>query len=214
MTYARIPGDVRAILRGIGVDPDSITVLPDTPRDAPDLRVPRARLEELGWPARALDEASRADVDRAAISALRDRGPDAEGIVVLSGVPGNGKTVAAAWQAAERERGTVFVRASVFARTSRYGGGYDGGDARRGWLDAARLCLDDLGSEYVDAKGSFSVDLDELIDTFYADRRRLTITTNCTAAAFRERYGARVVDRLAECGEWIRVDDPSFRNPR
>lgn len=198
-------------LKAIGIDPASFNLTDEElaagPRHAPLAPAPVARdtLEALGWPRRALDGVGSADTNRHAISALRARG-DSEGIVVLSGPPGCGKTVAAAWQALERTRSTAFVRASEFARTSRYKA-----DLREQWFAARCLCLDDLGAEYVDEKGSLLVDLDELIDVFYADRRRLTITTNCTAKAFGERYGARITDRLAECAVWIRVRDASMR---
>ena len=63
--------------------------------------------------------------------------------------------------------------------------------------------LDDLGAEYVDAKGSFLVDLDELIDTYYGDERPLVITTNLTKDDFKARYGARIERRVRECGKWL-----------
>ena len=74
------------------------------------------------------------------------------------------------------------------------------------------LVLDDLGSEYMDAKGSLLTDLDELVDVFYGSlRRRLIITTNLTAAGFKTKYGDRIVSRMRDAGVWIELDAPSLR---
>ena len=101
------------------------------------------------------------------------------------------------------------LRAAKFAANSRYDA-----DAREAWMLAPALVLDDLGAEYLDAKGSFLVDLDELIDTFYGDGRPLVITTNTDAAAFKARYGERIVDRLRECGVWLSIADGSMRGAK
>jgi DNA replication protein DnaC len=127
-------------------------------------------------------------------------------IIVVSGAPGCGKTVGAAWWALRRKTSTKFVRASTFAAASRYDR-----QERTVWLKASALVLDDAGAEYSDAKGSLMVDLDELLDTFYGDRRPLLITTNCSVADFKTRYGERITDRLRECGRWISVDGGSLR---
>ena len=68
-----------------------------------------------------------------------------------------------------------------------------------------------VGAEYLDAKGSFLVDIDELIDTFYAQRKPLIITTNCTQRQFAERYGERITDRMTECAQWASVVGKSLR---
>ena len=96
----------------------------------------------------------------------------------------------------------------TFARQSRY-------DSRRDDLLAApALILDDLGSEFLDDKGSFLVDLDELVDTYYRAMRPLVITANCTAELFRARYGTRIFDRLLESGEFYLVSGLSLRGRR
>jgi DNA replication protein DnaC len=196
-------------LASIGMDPQDFLRNAETfnlretvqPPCMPDIR---PRLEELGWPKRALNEAERANPDRESIRALDHHG-DHPGIIVLSGERGSGKTVAAAWWALRRTRGTAFVRAAEFARTSRYD------DARKRWTDHHALVLDDLGAEYADAKESFVSDLDELIDIFYSDLRRLIVTTNMDGASFGARYGERIIDRLAECGRWFQLGDTSMR---
>lgn len=166
--------------------------------------VSRALLEELGWPRRALDHAETS-YESHAIEIVRSHG-DREGILVLSGEKGSGKTVAAAAWAMARNTGTSFVTAMKYARTSRFS------EVRDRIIGGCRaLVLDDLGAEYADDKGSFVADLDELVNAFYSDRRRLIITTNCDSVQFAERYGERISDRLAECGEWHQVLDSSMR---
>ena len=108
---------------------------------------------------------------------------------------------AACWRVAT----PACVTAMTFARHSRYDHNRDD------LLAAPSLILDDLGCEYLDAAGSFLVDLDELLDAYYRAKRPLVITTNCTAEVFRSRYGARIVDRLLESGEFYSVGGPSLR---
>jgi len=127
--------------------------------------------------------------------------------VLLPGAPpGCGKTPAAAYRQLNA-KGIVpaFVRAPTLARASRFG------KERDAWVDASALVLDDLGSEFSDAKGSFQTDLDELVDAFYGDRRSLIITTNVTHADFKKRYGERITDRLRECGRWFEIRGASLR---
>lgn len=163
-------------------------------------------LSNKGFPDRAIQAAKKADETTAAVKRVAGWDPDAESILVLSGAPGCGKTVAATWWGSRRRRPPRFVRATTFAASSRYDR-----DTRDAWFSARALVLDDLGTEYLDAKGSFLVDLDELLDVFYGDRKPLLITTNCTKDAFKERYGARVVDRLRESGSWFSISDGSRR---
>lgn len=192
----------------------------------------RRQLEDLGWDRRPLDLATSAGYDEgrapAYLAGLRelDREP---GIVVLAGAPGSGKTAAAARWAAARERPTRFLRAAEFFRSSRYdAAAIEAGLLTRDQiLRAGALVLDDLGAEYADAAGNYRVDLDELFDRFYAGRRTLVITTNIRwasdrqrdaagkehagAETFEGRYGARVADRLRECGRWIASASSSMR---
>ncbi len=97
----------------------------------------------------------------------------------------------------------------MFAAGSRYAI-----EHRELWQDANALVLDDLGAEYLDAKGSFLVDLEALVDEYYGSQRPLVITTNLTAAGFKARYGARVVDRFREVGTWFSMDGASLRGKR
>jgi DNA replication protein DnaC len=176
----------------------------------------RERIESLraaGHSERALLTIQRPDLDLTSPALAHMRtwdptGPTEKNILVLSGPVGTGKSVAVTWWAAQQGRTPVCVTAMTFARQSRY-------DSRRDdLLTAPALILDDLGSEFVDDKGSFLVDLDELIDTYYRALRPLVITTNCTVDVFRARYGTRVFDRLLESGEFYAVGGPSLRGRR
>lgn len=137
----------------------------------------------------------------------------ARNIAVLAGRPGVGKTFAAAWwrwQSAKRAGFRVMAQwltAAAFARMSRYG-------AERTELLSNALVLDDLGTEYVDAKGSLRTDIDELVNEFYSTRRALVITTNLDAKELEQRYGERVLDRLHEAAVWIAVKGESRRRSR
>lgn len=164
-------------------------------------------LVERGFPRRAAEQAAIADETRSAICRL-SRWLDApDGVLVIGGTKGCGKTVAGAWWALRIARPARFVRAASFAASSRYDR-----DERALLLKAPALVLDDLGAEYLDASGSFLVDLDELIDVFYGDRKPLLITTNCTRDEFKARYGERVADRMRECGSYFAIADGSLRS--
>ena len=165
-----------------------------------------SRLEKAGFPLRALRAAEKADEKRSAIARIRDWRPEDKSTLVLSGPAGCGKTVAAAWWAIRQSASPSFVRATTFAASSRYDR-----ETRDAWFEAPALVLDDLGTEYLDAKGSFLVDLDELLDVFYGGAKPLLITTNADADAFKARYGERVTDRVRECGQWFAMRDPSMR---
>lgn len=166
----------------------------------------RTALAEAGFPRRAIDCAVAADEGVPAIRRVRNWDARTESTLVLSGPKGCGKTVAAAWWAMQQRPVPVFVRATTFAASSRYER-----DERDRWLRAPSLVLDDLGTEYLDAKGSFLVDLDELLDVFYGDYKPLLITTNCTMKVFQERVGARITDRLRECGLFYSLTGESLR---
>jgi len=186
------------------VERGAITIVDNEPTAPPADTTPRALLEARGWPTRSLDFAEKAH-DTHAIRVMREHG-EREGVIVLSGEKGSGKTVGAAWWAMHRARPTRFMRASALARLSRYAS-----EREELYTNCRALVLDDVGAEYADEKGSFVSDLDELVDVFYADRRKLVITTNCTGKQFLERYGERIADRLAECGKWVFITDTSMR---
>jgi hypothetical protein len=198
-----IDADIRRALSQIGIEMELTGPAREMPE--PEWRPRRNDLVALGWPARALDIAERPNDSNAmrAVGAWRRD----ESALVLAGGKGTGKTVAATWVALNDERLWRFARAATIVRVGRFG------DAFSQLIAAPALCIDDLGAEYIDVKGSFLSDLDELVDTFYSNRRPLIVTTNLDAKAFKDRYGARVVDRLTECAQWVGIDGRSMRRP-
>lgn len=174
--------------------------------------------EETGVPLRIREIVTKPALDvTEAREALADIG---HGIVVLSGVPGSGKTVAAAawirdviW-APDRVtayqgyqgRPPLFVTSHRLARWDRYDN-----DEMRKLLRADRLVIDDLGGEYADQKGNFAALIDEIVLERHGQRRPLVMTTNLDAALFKERYEERVADRIRESGRFVSLAAGSMR---
>ena len=178
--------------------------------DARRIEERQKALLEAGFPRRAVDHAIVAiESTSAPIARVASWDPGKISTLVLSGSKGCGKTVAATWWAMRRPRVPRFVRAATFAASSRYER-----EDRNKLLEAPALVLDDLGTEYLDAKGSFLVDLDELMDVFYGDYKPLLITTNCSLDEFRQRVGDRFADRMRECASFWTTSAPSFRGQR
>lgn len=132
-------------------------------------------------------------------------------IAVLAGPPGTGKTVAAVCLAMHRlaTEDPFWISAGDLARRMTLWRTAKHAADRDRMLEHGVLFIDDLGVEVPDRK--FAADLDELVDHFYQGYQQLVITTNCAAKEFRERYGRRVIDRLAERGAWITAHGPSMR---
>lgn len=167
-----------------------------------------------GFPLRSVEHAIADDGNSATIAFLRTWDRADRCVVALAGANGVGKTVAATWWAMRAPIAPLFVRATTFARSSRYRAGdpADGGDPGKcRWIDAPALVFDDVADEDMGRGGALLTDLDELVDTYYGGKKALIITTNLPAAAFAERYGARIADRLRECGAFFEDDSPSRR---
>lgn len=162
-----------------------------------------------GFPRRAMDLAIEPR-DTQPVVAMRTWAIQRRNVLVLGGPVGIGKTVAASSYALRADFLTWnFVRAQTFAATSRYD------REEMGRLTQGALVLDDLGSEFSDKMKSFMVDLEELVDTFYASKRPLIITTNIAAEDMPKRYKSeRLITRLRESARWIELGDaPSLRPP-
>ena len=138
-----------------------------------------------------------------------------EGTLVLSGGKGAGKTVAAnkwLWDLIfdplnwENHVGRarfalhepLLVTAAHMGRWKRY----DDNEMDR-LLKASRLVIDDIGTEFMDTKGSYMVLLDEVIDVRYAQMLPTVITTNVGMVEFFERVGERVARRIREDGFFV-----------
>lgn len=131
-------------------------------------------------------------------------------MLLLIGGTGTGKTTAGAWIA--REAGGSrpgLVRSTALERAGRYD------HAHADWLTARTLLvLDDLGVEYIDAKGAFLSLLDELIDKAYGHRRRLVITTNADEQTIADRVQERIWSRISEAATIVRCGDVDLRRAR
>lgn len=166
----------------------------------------KAWFTDRDWPVRAIEAAIEADTTKAAVMRIAAWDPEVENVLVLSGPAGCGKTVAAAWWGWTSKYSPRFLRSTSFAAASRYDS-----EKRDQWLGARALVLDDLGAEYADSKGNYLVDLDELVDVFYGDKKPLLITTNASAEEFKSRYGQRIADRVRECGTFASIAGGSLR---
>lgn len=149
-------------------------------------------------------------------------------LTVLSGGTGTGKTTAAGWWlhgwildpknwgevndwgSPPKMRGSViFVTAAKLARWARYND-----SEMEAILRTSRLVIDDLGAEFLDAKGAYASLLDEVINERYANRRPTVLTTNLNAPDFKARYGERIEDRIRESGRWMALGNESMRSRR
>jgi len=137
----------------------------------------------------------------------------ATGTVVLYGDCGCGKTLAAVeWLREEVMRtsnnapSARFISAPALARLDRYDD-----KVINPLLRVRRLVIDDLGTEYNDAKGAFTSLFDEVINARHAARLPTVITTNLGYEAFSERYGERVIDRITESGAFTACGSQSLR---
>lgn len=135
--------------------------------------------------------------------------------LVLSSQQGAGKSMAAAWWLSEIAKTVEVSRmkrwwsSSEIARASTY----DQDFVRM--FSAEATVVDDLGAEYLDKNGNFLTKFDEIIDCRYANFRKTIITTNLNAAAFKDRYGKRVADRIRDGfhggGAFVEFSDESLR---
>ncbi len=175
----------------------------------------RAAMTERGLSLRHLDDIAHGVTrETLAVKAMRDNAN--RGVCVLAGNVGCGKTYAAhLWllQAEERRphewqpHQACMVTSTWFARQSRYDDDGKSADIPT----VKRLVIDDMGIEYADTRGSFLVDLDELLDLRWRARLQTVITTNFSSEAFKERYGQRIADRIRHEGAFVVVTQPSLR---
>ena len=184
-------------------------------------------MQNIGLPPRALDIVLVGLTETPAVAAVKG----CTDIVVLLSPPGTGKTVAGCERVREyiatprnwtprtdyddEHRRTVphfvgklptWTTAAALARLDHFADA-----ALRPVMDVPLLVVDDLGAEYLDAKGFFGSLFDELVDCRYTSKLPTIITSNLDAAGFAARYGARVVDRIREAGRFIACGNTSLR---
>lgn len=175
-------------------------------------RPARDRLRKRGIPEKNLDMVL--DVARlqetAALRHVVAFAGTSKTILVLSGPPGVGKTMAMSWAlSTDLPRSQRMVTAAQLSRLDRYDQ-----NVMSGILSCAALGIDDLGSQYVDKSGFFMALLDEVINERYASRRRTVITTNLNLDKFTDHYGSRVIDRIREVGTFAHLPGASMRGSK
>lgn len=128
-------------------------------------------------------------------------------IVILSGETGTGKTMASSMVSVLK--GARMVTARQVIEMNRFNGDFDA------LCEVPALVVDDLGTEYIDAKGEAESRWDGLFNRRYRmarmNRAPTVVTCNMKAPDFKTRYGARVADRIVEVGRWINVGGNSMR---
>jgi DNA replication protein DnaC len=176
------------------------------------LRAKILRSDEYRVPAMCLDAALAPAIETPAMRIARAFVASPKRILVLGGGVGAGKSTAATWVALEVGGSAPgFLRATELESRGRYDKHAKPGQDLRGWLASrSMLILDDLGAEVLDGNNVFRSLLDGVLDSFYADRKRVVITTNLAAQRqeeggepqLTERYGDRIVSRLMEVCLW------------
>lgn len=160
--------------------------------------------------AKAMKPCRAVDLVRAFMTAP----PGEWGFLVLSGPKDCGKTQAAVWALSQVSNGR-FIRSDELSRIDSYAR-----EEHAMLHDPALLVIDDLGTEFMDKKGFLLRLIDSLIDGRYSFEKRTIITTNLRAddhkgkVGFKTRYGARIQDRMKECGVFEELKTMNFRKPR
>jgi len=173
----------------------AVTVPGPTPEqeEAERRRELAERLVRMGVPRRAAEIVASPDLRRTASVVVAERLARGEGcICVLAGGNGRGKTVAggvAVW----RRPGLVRA-ATALARP--FPGPSVGEDPLQPWIRTKMLVIDDLGMEH--SPGGYAAsELLRIVNEREGALRPTLITTNLTAQQARERYGDRLMSRLA-----------------
>jgi len=122
-------------------------------------------------------------------------------VVILSGIAGAGRSVAAAAMVAKVGELGRFIRAFdlVALRADQYGDRL----AIREIEGAKVLAIDDLGLETVDQR--YLALLEQVIRRRFDDGKRTVITTGLPKPKFVERYGRRLVEQISPDGQFEEI---------
>lgn len=129
------------------------------------------------------------------------------GLLVLSGGIGTRKTGSACWLLGQCEGG-LYVKANQLLSIALS----DNAQFLK-LSHAPAIVLDDLGTEVHDNvnKGYFAQTITSLVDDWSYSKGRAVMTCNLDPAAFKQRYGERVADRIRERGRFVRIAGESVR---
>ena len=132
--------------------------------------------------------------------------------IVLTGIPGTGKTTAAIealaagrplrWRNGAGETCTTIEVAGAYVEASVYCRCKPWGSRRSAYDNASMLVLDDLGLE----REGDSKKIEELLYLRHVNERVTIVTTNLDGAEFARRYSDRIASRLRERGRWIKCE--------
>lgn len=159
-----------------------------------------AKLESLGVPRKLhAGIAGKRDVTKA-LDGMRSFSKSDKSIVVLTGDPGCGKTLAAStWllYAKRNSRYRAFPRRLITARAFCRISGFDS-DGFDAIAKAECLVLDDLGREHSDKRSYFAGVLSDLLSERHGSMLPTVITTNDPMSLIEKNYGPALASRLNE----------------
>lgn len=135
---------------------------------------------------------------------------DTEFLLLLGGL-GTFKTGSAVYAMTEIDD-AVFASAEELPLL----GGFDDEQQKRfkRLKECELLILDDLATEYQDAKGWSLAAFNSLMNARYSQDRKTIITANLTSARLKEIYGERAAERIRESGRIVSIEGASKRKPR
>jgi len=170
------------------------------------LRTSASRLERSGVGERSLDAAASAYETEALGVVRRWRADASLTWLVMCGVKGTGKSVAATWLVREvinSGDSAAFRRTSELAKLSQF----EAGAAELEHLKHVHLLvLDDLGAELLTDYAR--AQLFEVLDHRHENYGRTILTSNLAwqgAGGMAERLGERLVDRMAQAGRVVQL---------
>jgi DNA replication protein DnaC len=157
------------------------------------------------------ERTSRAAMGATETDAVKSAFGAGEGLIVLAGHAGVGKSVAACLWLVESAKGKPECMRWIQSGDLARGFAYDA-DAFDSIANVWALVIDDFGVEYLDEKGRFKTTLEEVLSRRFARMRRTVLTTNIVdPAAFSDRYGERIASRIHEDGAFIVCGGPDLR---
>ena len=131
-------------------------------------------------------------------------------ILLLHGVGGSGKSVAAAWAIATSDGGRWFTALNVL---SAFGGWHrEQHDVRRQLVQCSLLVVDDLGRERTQDASRMALALLELVDARQRRGCRTIITTRMLRAELEARYALEpLTSRLHYCADSVHLEEGDLR---